>query len=197
MTAGAQELIEGLLQSIGMHRGALADDVAHVTVHHNRVLGAHMVPGFHVDAEELDDGIRAHVVVGEGARIAKPVHLCFGMLPETGLQRILLNIEVLGDSRVSVIAHCTFPNAVDVRHEMDAEIVVGPHANYSYFERHVHGEKGGVVVVPKARVRVREGGRFKRRRGGGTCGRASGGAPTTASTSARRPSLRAPTRAAS
>jgi Fe-S cluster assembly scaffold protein SufB len=44
---------------------------------------------------------------------------------------------------------------------MDAEIRVGSGSVYSYFERHVHGRDGGVVVLPKANVLLDEDARFK------------------------------------
>ncbi len=94
-------------------------------------------------------------------RLAKPVHLCFGMLPETGLQRIVMDVEVEEDSFASVQAHCTFPNAVDITHKMDAVVRIAAGATYEYFERHLHGAGGGVLVVPKTKVEVGEGARFK------------------------------------
>jgi Fe-S cluster assembly scaffold protein SufB len=153
------ELLEKLLASIGGH--PTDDDVARIEVHHNQVLGAHLVPGLEVDVEEQDEGIRAQIKFREGAKIARPVHICFGMLPEAGVQNIVLDIRAEADSQASVIAHCSFPNALDVVHRMDAEISVGPGAAYSYFERHVHGPHGGVLVLPKAKVTVEEGGRFR------------------------------------
>lgn len=153
------ELLEKLLESIGGH--PTGDDVARLEVHHNQVLGSHLVPGLEVEVEEQAEGIRAQIRFREGAKIAKPVHICFGMLPETGVQNIVLDIRAEAESHASVIAHCSFPNALDVVHRMDAEISVGPGATYSYFERHVHGPHGGVLVLPKAKVRVEEGGRFR------------------------------------
>jgi hypothetical protein len=44
---------------------------------------------------------------------------------------------------------------------MDADIRVGKNAEYVYLERHVHGEEGGVEVVPRARVLLEEGARFR------------------------------------
>ena len=153
------ELLEKLLASIGGH--PTDDDVARIEVHHNQVLGSHLVPGLEVEVEEQAEGIRAQITFREGAKIAKPVHVCFGMLPETGVQNIVLDIRAQAGSQASVIAHCTFPNAVDVVHRMDAEIWVGAGATYSYFERHMHGPHGGVLVLPKAKVRVEEDGRFR------------------------------------
>jgi Fe-S cluster assembly scaffold protein SufB len=83
------------------------------------------------------------------------------LLPEEGEQQIGMHVEIEEDAAASVLAHCTFPNAVNVRHAMEAEITVAAGARYEYFERHVHGPHGGVLVLPKARVHVLEGARFR------------------------------------
>lgn len=140
---------------------ALTDDVAHLTIHHNKVIASHLLPGLEADVSELADGIEAEITVKNGVVIPKPIHMCFGMLPEEGLQHIVLNIHMEEHSRASVIAHCTFPNAVKVEHRMDAEITVDEAAHYSYFERHVHGPEGGVLVIPRAKVTVRDHARFR------------------------------------
>ena len=151
-----------LLASLGGFGGHISDDdVAHLEVHGNEVVGSHLVPGLEVEVDSLADGISAHIRLARGARIAKPVHLCFGLLPETGRQRIVMDVEVEEDAAASVIAHCTFPNAIDVTHEMDAVVRIAAGATYEYFERHLHGREGGVVVVPRTRVQLGEGARFK------------------------------------
>jgi uncharacterized protein len=156
------ETARELLASLGEFGGHVAgDDIAHLEVHGNEVVGAHLVPGLEVDVDQLDDGIKAHIHLKRNVRIAKPVHLCFGMLPEEGLQRIVMDVEVEEDSFASVQAHCTFPNAVDITHRMDAVVRIAPGAAYEYFERHLHGKEGGVLVVPKTKVHVGEGARFK------------------------------------
>ena len=158
----ASDIVSELLASIGMKPGhALPDDTARLQVHGNKVVGTHLIPGLTVDIEEQADGVAARITVEEGARLARPVHVCFGLLPERGLQRIVLDIDVKADSRASILAHCTFPNAVEVEHRMDAAITVGAGADYSYFERHVHGPAGGVLVVPRAKVVLEEKARFK------------------------------------
>ncbi|MBN1809024.1 MAG: SufD family Fe-S cluster assembly protein [Planctomycetes bacterium] len=139
----------------------LTDDVARLVVHENKVLGSHLVPGLSVDVEETASGIDAAITVKAGTVVARPVHMCFGVLPEEGLQEILLRINVQDGAKVSILAHCTFPNALKVVHRMNADIHVGKNAEYAYFERHVHGDRGGVTVLPKAAVRVDEGGRFR------------------------------------
>jgi Fe-S cluster assembly scaffold protein SufB len=156
--ATARALLESL-GDFGAHFSG--DDVAHLEVHGNEVVGAHLVPGLDVDVDTISDGIEAHIRVHEGVRLAQPVHLCFGMLPADGLQHIVMTVDVEARSFASVQAHCTFPNAVDITHKMDAVVTVAPGATYEYFERHLHGREGGVLVVPKTRVHVGEGARFK------------------------------------
>ena len=161
--ADRDELIKTMYDSIGVNPHALRDDsgIARIEVHANQVLGVHLLPGLEVDAKETKDGIEAKILVTEGTVIDKPVQVCFGMVPETGLQQIVLDIELEANARAGIMAHCTFPFARDIRHEMDAVLTVGKDAEYAYFERHVHGGEGGVTVIPKSKVRVCEGGRYQ------------------------------------
>ena len=82
------------------------------------------------------------------------------MLPANGLQEIEAEYEVGAGAAVEFIAHCTFPNATDLRHVMKARIAVGEGAAMTYREAHFHGPHGGIVVEPSTRVSVARGGRF-------------------------------------
>ena len=156
------KMIAELYDSAGSDAHALKDpNTAYLVVHHNQVLGSHLVPGLEMDIDELEDGIKADIRLKAGTVVEKPVHICFGMFPESGTQRILLHVNIEKGSKVSLLAHCTFPNAIDVMHIMDAEITLGESAEYSYFERHVHGDAGGVKVYPKARVTLERDSKFK------------------------------------
>lgn len=151
--------VEEILESINLHR-SFDKNTPHVVINANKVLQSKVVEGLIIEPEELSDGVRARLQVKKGYKILQPVHLCFGMLPERGVQRIILDIEIEDEAEVSFLAHCTFPNAVDVQHLMEAEIKVGRQARYSYFERHWHSEEGMVKVVPVARIQLAEGARF-------------------------------------
>jgi hypothetical protein len=155
----SDELVREILESINLHRG-FDRDTPHVVINANKVLASRVVEGLVIEPEELPDGVRARLRVKKGRKIAQPVHLCFGMLPSSGIQKILLDVEIEDEAEVGFQAHCTFPNAVDVRHLMQAEIRVGRNARYSYFERHWHSDEGLVTVVPKASIRLAEGARF-------------------------------------
>jgi len=134
--------------------------IASLVISSNKVLAANEIPGIRMEAEELPSGIRAKIKVEPGVRIEYPVHLCFGVLPEEGVQEIYSQFEIGDGAQVAFIAHCTFPNAINVKHIMDATIHVGKGALMHYRESHYHGERGGTVVLPKARVIVEEEGRY-------------------------------------
>ncbi len=134
--------------------------IASLVVSGNKVLGANEIPGIHLESEELPSGVKAKVTVEPGTRIEYPVHLCFGVLPEEGVQEIYSEFEIGDGAQVAFIAHCTFPNAVKVKHVMDSRVHVGKGATMHYREAHYHGETGGTEVLPKARIQVDEGGRY-------------------------------------
>ena len=122
------------------------------------VLAVNEVPGVTIDAEGDDSGVRARITVAPGTRVEHPVHLCFGMTAEEGLQEIRSEFEIGEGAEVGFLAHCTFPNAIDLKHVMDAHIHVGRDATMRYSEAHYHGSEGGIVVVPTTYAQVDEGG---------------------------------------
>jgi Fe-S cluster assembly scaffold protein SufB len=143
----------------GGDRESLADaSVAKLVVHENKVLSADGVEGLTLETTETESGVNVLLTIEEGIKIKKPVHLCFGVLPENGLQEIIMKVEARDNSEVSVIAHCVFPNAEKVIHKMDAEIEIGENARFEYRETHYHGEYGGIELIPKGRITVRKGG---------------------------------------
>jgi Fe-S cluster assembly scaffold protein SufB len=149
------------LQSSGGDRRILDDpDIAHLVVSGRHVASARPVPGLTVEPRETAEGIEARVRLGRGARLERPVHLCFGVLHRRGSQRIVMDVRLESGSAAHFIAHCLFPEAQQVRHLMDAVVVVGPGAELRYSETHLHGPYGGIEVRPRAQVTVAEGGRY-------------------------------------
>jgi Fe-S cluster assembly scaffold protein SufB len=156
------DVLKELLQVSGIHSGMHKDpETAYLVVHHDRVVGLRGVPGIEVEPQEKEDGIHIRFLVKAGTTIAKPVYLCFGMIQKQGQQNIIMDITVQKQARVNIFAHCTFPNSVNIIHRMDAHIHVEEDAHYSYFERHIHGDEGGISVYPKAKVELGEGAHFK------------------------------------
>jgi len=151
-------MVDAYEKAGGDRNTLISKDIAKLVIHENKVLGADGVSGIKIETKETESGVNVHFLVEEGARIKNPVHLCFGVLPQEGLQEIILKVEAQDNSEVSVIAHCIFPNAVKVIHKMDADIKIGNNAKFDYKETHYHGEFGGIEVIPKAKIKVGKGG---------------------------------------
>jgi len=132
--------------------------VASVVISGNQVLAVNLVEGVNIEAEELEHGVRARITVAPGTHVDYPVHLCFGMIPTEGLQEIFSEFEIGEGAEVGFLAHCTFPNAENLKHVMDARVHVGPGATMRYSEGHYHGPVGGIEVLPTTYARVDEGG---------------------------------------
>ncbi len=152
---------EALIAAARIHQAVKDPGVAHLVIGLNKVVSSHLIPGLSVETAEKADGVEVRVSVAEGSQLEKPVHMCFGLLQEAGVQKIGMEIEVGAGAAISVIAHCVFPNAVKVRHIMDAHIHVGEGGSYAYFERHIHGATGGVEIYPTAEIELDDGARFK------------------------------------
>ncbi|MFW6256581.1 MAG: SufB/SufD family protein [Bacillota bacterium] len=132
-------------------------DVAHVVLERDNILGAHEVEGLNVNLMNREKGLVAvKIEVESGYKIENPVHMCFGVLPEKGIQKIDMEVEVQKEAEIEVMADCVFPNAADVKHIMNAEIHIKKRGSYTYKENHYHGEEGGVEVIAKADIKLEE-----------------------------------------
>jgi Fe-S cluster assembly scaffold protein SufB len=151
-----------LIKKARLSEHALSDpETAHLFIHHKEVVSSRTLPGLEVHTKPFEEGIKVDLSLQEKVRIKKPVHLCFGMLPEKGIQKIFMDVNTAQDSEIHIYAHCVFPNAVDVHHIMDAEITIGKNSKYSYYERHVHGKEKGINVFPRAKIELSEDSEFK------------------------------------
>jgi len=153
-----QVMVDAYEKAGGDRSSLLSKGIARLVIHENKVLDANGVDGIKIETKETETGVNIYFLVEEGVKIQHPVHLCFGVLPQEGLQEIILRVDAQDNSEVNVIAHCIFPNAIKVIHKMDADIEIGNNAKFDYKETHYHGEFGGIEVIPKARVRVGKGG---------------------------------------
>ncbi len=135
-------------------------EVATLVVSGNQVLASHPIAGVHMEAEPLEHGVRARIVVDAGIQVKHPVHLCFGVVPAEGIQQIESEYQIGEGAKVQFLAHCSFPNAVHVEHRMNAQIHVGKNASLNYTEEHYHGQTGGIEVRPISKIFIDEGGQF-------------------------------------
>ncbi|MBN2105175.1 SufD family Fe-S cluster assembly protein [bacterium] len=132
-----------------------------LSINLNRVVDSQLTKGLDVDTRETESGVDVQINIQKGVVISRPVHLCFGVTDEQAVQRIKMDIHVEEGAQIQVMAHCVFPQAVDVKHLMDAVITLEKNARYSYLERHIHSQDGGISVIPNARIHLGENARFR------------------------------------
>lgn len=149
------------LPMVGAEPSVLDDPrVAHIVGHGNHILSHRTIPGLHIDLEERPEAIAGKMVVEAGVQIAQPIHMCFGLAHETGLQQINIEVEIGERAQAHVLAHCLFPLAKAAQHRMCATMALGPGASLTYTEGHYHGPHGGMEVLPHATIRVGRGARY-------------------------------------
>jgi hypothetical protein len=153
--------LEAALNQVGVTDAALADaDTAHLLVDAHRPLSLHDVPGVEVRVHPGLTAITVAVRVQPHAQIASPVHLCFGLSRPRGAQRVRLNVDIGEGASVRFLAHCLFARARHASHRMRARIRIRRDAQLTIEEGHVHGATGGILVTPRARIRVDPGARL-------------------------------------
>lgn len=151
-----------IIDKTGVDRNIFADhQIPHVMASGHHILSQRQVPGVECNAHETADGIVADIVIRRDTRLLRPFHLCFGMLPESGIQHIKMSLRLEENAAVNVVSHCIFPNARQVMHTMDARIDVGASARLTYSDSHHHGSVGGITVIPKVVVNIAEGGLYR------------------------------------
>jgi Fe-S cluster assembly scaffold protein SufB len=155
------DALKRTLPMVGAEPSILDDArIAHIVGHGHRILSQRTVPGLRVDLQETPDAIVGTMTIEAGARIAHPIHLCFGLAHPTGVQHIKIDVEVREGAQARVLAHCLFPFATAAEHRMQATMAVGPDASLTYTEGHYHGPHGGMQVLPHATVRIGKGARY-------------------------------------
>jgi Fe-S cluster assembly scaffold protein SufB len=150
------ELVDAYGKVGGNKEALTSKEVASLVVHESQILSANQVEGISLKSEPRGKGVAVELIVEEGRKIKYPVHLCFGILPKEGLQEIDLKVNVRDYGEVDIIAHCIFPNAVNIIHKMNANIKMGNNAKFNYLETHYHGDYGGIQVIPKAKMEIGE-----------------------------------------
>ena len=136
-------------------------NVARLVIDKDKIISSNLIEGIEINAEKIKDGVKVRLVVKENQIIIKPVHLCFGVTAENAVQNIEIDAEVEKGASISLLAHCVFPVAKDVLHKMFAKIHLHEKSKYSYFERHIHSDGGGVKVIPKTKVVLEKEAKFK------------------------------------
>lgn len=148
------EYPEEILQSIEDYNIDINDFLpghgkgAKLLLNFNKITGIQQMEGIILKGKEIPNGIVADVIIKEGTKIEEPVHLCFGVNKETGIQEIFPRIIAENNTSVKIQAHCSFPNANGLIHKMFGHFYIGNDCNFTYSETHYHGEKSGATVAP-------------------------------------------------
>ncbi|MFX1492942.1 MAG: SufD family Fe-S cluster assembly protein [Promethearchaeota archaeon] len=121
---------------------------AKLLLNFNKITGVDQVEGIILKGREIPNGIVADIIIKEGTTHEEPVHLCFGVNKETGIQEIFPRIIAEDNTDVKVQAHCSFPKANGLIHKMFGHFYIGKNCNFNYSETHYHGENSGALVAP-------------------------------------------------
>ncbi len=135
-------------------------EAAHVVAYGHRLASLQSLPGVRVEAEASEAGIDARIVVAAGARPAQPVHLCFGLYEQFGVQNVRLALTLEAGAQATVLAHCLFATPRAARHAMQGEIRLMEGATLRHEEAHFHGMSGDIEVIPHAHVSLGKGARY-------------------------------------
>jgi Fe-S cluster assembly scaffold protein SufB len=134
---------------------------AHLVAYGPRLVSLQSLPGVQVDAEPTQDGIVARVTILEGSRPAEPVHLCFGLFEQLGIQDVRLTLTIEPGAQATLWSHCLFSTPLAARHTMQGEVRLREGAVLHYQEAHYHGASGDIQVVPRAHVVLERGARYR------------------------------------
>ena len=108
-----EALAEAYEASGGNAASLLDKKSASLVVSHNKIIGKNEIPGVHIEGGSTPTGVNAKITVDPGTIVEKPVHLCFGVVPKEGIQEIISEFDIGDGARVTFLAHCSFPNAIN------------------------------------------------------------------------------------
>ena len=126
--------------------------IPHFYLESNKILSARKTAGLEFQARSFKEGVRIKLIVKKGAKIKKPVFFCFGILKNQGKQIILPEIILEEGAKVKILAHCTFPVAKKIIHQMEAIVKLKKNSKLIYKEKHYHGENFGAEVMSNFKI---------------------------------------------
>ncbi|MEM0231277.1 MAG: SufD family Fe-S cluster assembly protein [Candidatus Woesearchaeota archaeon] len=156
-----QLLLEAYKKAGGKPSFLKNPEVAFLLVKENKILGKNQIRGIVLKGIEDPDGVTLKMRVKKGVKLQNPIHFCFGIIPKSGVQKVNVEVVLEEGSSAEILAHCTFPNALRVKHLMNGRFIVKKGASLTYNETHFHGNTGGIIVRPNILVKVGDGASYK------------------------------------
>jgi len=132
----------------------LGPGTAHLVAYGHDLISRADAPGLTMDVASATDAVRARIQVEAGARIPRPVHLCFGLFQHRGIQNIELDLRLEPEAHATFWSHCLFTQVEQARHTMTARVEISEGAELVYREAHYHGTSGDIEVIPRASIRL-------------------------------------------
>lgn len=138
----------------------VAEQKGHFYVEKNKIISESMPDGIETDTHETPKGVMANITIKKGVKIEQPLFFCFGLTGKEEEQFVEPNLILEEGAEVEIVAHCSFPHAKNSTHKMEARYQIGKNAKLRYEEHHYHGTASGIMVMPKLKVEIAEGGDF-------------------------------------
>ncbi len=134
--------------------------VASLIISGDKVIGLNGLTGIQIFPQQIQDGVRARIVVEKNTIIQTPIHICTGFVEKRGLQKVIFEIEIGDNSQVRFVAHCTFPWVEEFTHSALALVHIGKNAKMYYSDEHYHSDTGSVILNTTTKAVVEENGLF-------------------------------------
>jgi Fe-S cluster assembly scaffold protein SufB len=152
------EALLDVYEKEGLDTSLFGDRIAAIIISGEKIIGLNNIQGVEIRGEEIENGVKADVVIADNVKLPFPVHLCTGYLRSEGYQEVVFNIKVGKNSKVKFLSHCIFPYAKDFTHKAITTIKANENSNVSYEDEHIHGE--GVKMVSKTEVELGKNARY-------------------------------------
>jgi hypothetical protein len=135
-------------------------EAAHIVAYGHELASTRSLAGVRVEAESGDAGIEARLTIAAGVKVDQPIHLCFGLYQQFGVQNVQLSLILEPGAEATIWAHCLFATPLSARHAMQAKIILMEGALLNHQEAHYHGSSGDIQVIPHARIALYKGARY-------------------------------------
>ena len=128
----------------------------------DKVISSNLLDGVELHTKQPDENtIEITLRTRDDLEIKKPVHLCFGVLEQKGIQKIISHYNIGKNNKIKFLSHCMFPNAQDVTHEMQSTVNIGENSTIEYEEIHYHPEQGHITTKPIAKINLQQNAVYK------------------------------------
>jgi Fe-S cluster assembly scaffold protein SufB len=126
------EALLDVYEKEGLDTSLFGDRIAAIIISGEKIIGLNNIQGVEIRGEEIENGVKADVVIADNVELPFPVHLCTGYLRSEGYQEVVFNIKVGKNSKVKFLSHCIFPYAKDFTHKAITTIKANENSNVSY-----------------------------------------------------------------